>query len=56
MKRLLLLLPALAQWGLTCLYTVDQAEYAFVTQFGEPVRTLDGEADAGLHVKWPWPV
>jgi membrane protease subunit HflC len=56
MKRLLLIPLLLLAWLSSCLYTVDQAEYAFVTQFGEPVRTLDGDADAGLHVKWPWPV
>ena len=56
MKRLLFVLPALALWGLTCLYTVDQAEYAYVTQFGRPVATIDGDTDAGLHVKLPWPV
>jgi regulator of protease activity HflC (stomatin/prohibitin superfamily) len=51
MKRLLLLFAALALWVLACLYTVDQTKSAFVTQFGEPVRTFDGAADAGLHVK-----
>src|SRR5262245_58185478 len=41
-----------------CLFTVDRTEYVYVTQFGRPVATYDGEADdeAGLHVKWPWPV
>src|SRR5207237_2257437 len=35
---------------------VDQAEYAYLTQFGRPVAVLDGESDAGLRLKWPWPV
>src|SRR5947209_3545931 len=43
-------------WSLTCLFTVDQAEYAYVTQFGRPVAVLDGAMDAGLHAKLPWPV
>ena len=32
-------------------YSVRETEYALVTQFGRPVRTL---TSAGLHVKWPW--
>ncbi len=40
----------------TAFYAVDQAEFAYVTQFGEPVATHDGATDAGLHVKCPWPV
>src|SRR2546421_729535 len=40
------------------LFTVDRAEYAYVTRFGRHVATYDGAKDdeAGLHVKWPWPV
>lgn len=58
MKRLLfILLPILLLvWGITALYPVDYAEYAYVTRFGRPVAVIDGETDAGLHVKWPWPV
>jgi membrane protease subunit HflC len=44
----------LAGWSM--LYTVDQAEFAYVTQFGRHVVTNDGSVDAGLHVKWPWPI
>src|SRR5271166_3106857 len=32
-------------------YCVSETEFALVTQFGRPVRTV---ADAGLHVKWPF--
>jgi len=32
-------------------FTVPETEFAIVTQFGRPVRTL---ADAGLHVRWPY--
>lgn len=35
---------------------VDAAEYAYVTQFGRPVHVYDGENDAGLHWKLPWPI
>jgi membrane protease subunit HflC len=40
-------------------YTVDAAEYAYVTLLGKPVATYDGsdgKNGAGLHVGWPWPV
>jgi membrane protease subunit HflC len=42
----------------SCLYTVDRTEFVYVTQFGRHVHTFDGarDDDAGLHVKWPWPV
>jgi membrane protease subunit HflC len=42
-----------------CFFTVDPTEYVYVTQFGRPVATYDGAArdtDAGLHMRWPWPV
>ena len=42
-----------------CFFTVDPTEYVYVTQFGRHVATYDGqdqEADAGLHLRWPWPV
>ncbi|MCI0339319.1 MAG: protease modulator HflC [Acidobacteria bacterium] len=32
-------------------FTVDETQYAIVTQFGRPVRTISA---AGLNVKWPW--
>jgi membrane protease subunit HflC len=40
-------------------YTVDAAEYAYITLLGKPLETYDGsDADkgAGLHVGWPWPI
>jgi membrane protease subunit HflC len=39
-------------------FTVDRTEFVYLTQFGRPVATYDGalNADAGLHIKWPWPV
>jgi modulator of FtsH protease HflC len=46
----------LVRWSF---YTVDAAEFAYVTVLGEPVATFDGatsEGGAGLHVGWPWPI
>jgi membrane protease subunit HflC len=40
----------------TCAYTVDRAEYVYVTQFGRHIATHDGSRDGGLHWKLPWPV
>ena len=37
-------------------YTVDRAEFVYVTQFGRPVATYDGLSDGGLHWKLPWPI
>src|SRR5207245_6216612 len=37
-------------------FAVDRAEYVYVTQFGKRVQTYDGETEAGLHWKLPWPV
>ena len=58
MKRLWLIVGfvLLIAWGQSAFYAVDQAEYGYVTRFGEPVVTHDGANDAGLHVKLPWPV
>lgn len=33
------------------IFTVPETEFAIVTQFGRPVRTIAG---AGLHAKWPY--
>jgi len=43
-------------WGRSALYSVDQAEYVYVTRFGEKVIIHDGATAAGLHIKAPWPV
>jgi membrane protease subunit HflC len=37
-------------------YTVDAAEYAYVTVLGRHVETFDGSDAAGLKFNWPWPV
>jgi membrane protease subunit HflC len=61
MRKYLLLIGglAVAVWLVrTSLFTVDRAEFVYLTQFGRPVATFDGAsaADAGLHFKWPSPV
>lgn len=59
MKRFLFLAVVplvLILWARTAFYAVDYAEFAYVTRFGEPVATHDGAADAGLHLKAPWPI
>ncbi|MCS6977377.1 MAG: protease modulator HflC, partial [Gemmatales bacterium] len=35
---------------------VDQAEFAYVTQFGAHIATYDGASEAGWHWKAPWPI
>jgi membrane protease subunit HflC len=52
----LVVLAIVGIWLTSCLYAVDQAEYAYVTQFGRPVTVIDGASDAGLHTKLPWPI
>ena len=58
MKRPLLIALgiALLLWGRTALYAVDYAEFAYVTRFGKPVAIHNGETDAGLKFKAPWPI
>ncbi len=46
--RLLALAGLLLAWS--ALFTVRETEFALVTQFGKPVRTV---TDAGLKIKWP---
>lgn len=40
----------------TSVIFVDAAEYVYVTQFGRPVATYDGQTQAGLQFKLPWPI
>jgi membrane protease subunit HflC len=59
MRRFLwgLLILGVAAW---CVYSaiifVDLGEVVYVTRFGEHRATFDGEVEAGLHWKWPWPI
>ena len=55
---ILVFLGASAWLARSSLYTVDRAEFVYLTQFGRPVATFDGAdpMEAGLHVKWPAPV
>src|SRR5689334_8157277 len=61
MKKYLLpplILIALAVVARLSFYTVDAAEYAYVTVLGQHRATYDGAdpAGAGLKFGWPWPV
>jgi modulator of FtsH protease HflC len=51
----ILTIAALAFVALTLLYrtvfTIGETQFAIVTQFGKPVRTI---TTAGLKLKWPW--
>jgi len=53
--RRLVLLAVLVLWSSSAFFAVDQAEFAYVTRFGELRNVYDGESDAGLHMKLPWP-
>lgn len=37
-------------------FTVDRGEYAYVTRLGRHRATLDGATQAGLYLRWPWPI
>jgi membrane protease subunit HflC len=62
MKKYLFLIALLVLAGVALrlsAYTVDAAEYGYVTLLGAHVATYDGAAQAsgaGLHLGWPWPV
>ena len=51
-------LIAAAVMARQCLFSVDKTEFVYLTQFGRHLATFDGadDAQAGLHVKWPWPI
>ncbi len=53
--RQFLSLAAAALIALTLIYrtifTIDETQFAIVSQFGKPVRTI---TTAGLKLKWPW--
>jgi membrane protease subunit HflC len=56
-RSVLILAAALALfWARSALYTVDAAEFVYVTRFGDPVVIQDGGTSAGLHFKAPWPI
>ncbi|MBY0526499.1 MAG: protease modulator HflC [Gemmataceae bacterium] len=54
---LLLLVLGIGFWAArTSYFTVDRTEFVYLTQFGEPVASFDGETEAGFHWKLPWPI
>src|SRR5438093_2205983 len=49
--------PLVVLWlASSSVFTVDRTEFVYLTRFGQHVATFDGETDAGLHFKLPWPV
>jgi modulator of FtsH protease HflC len=58
MKRpfLFVVLVLILLWLRSAFVAVDVAEYAYITRFGQPIVTIDGGTNAGLHMKWPWPI
>ena len=53
MKRLIaLILPALALFGLSSVFIVDETEQVVILQLGKPVRTI---IDPGFNAKLPFP-
>jgi membrane protease subunit HflC len=58
MNRSLLILGSVLVllWARSAFYTVDAAEFVYVTRFGDPVTIRDGGTGAGLHLKAPWPI
>jgi membrane protease subunit HflC len=55
---MVLFLLGLAVLARLCLFSVDRTEFVYLTQFGRHIATYDGAdpEQAGLHLKWPWPV
>ena len=53
---ILVLIALLLVLASTTAYTVDRAEYVYVTQFGRLVAVRDGAKEGGLYGKWPWPI
>jgi len=56
---LFLVIAAAVALAWMTVFTVDPTEFVYVTQFGRHVATYDGsltDTDAGLHLRWPWPV
>jgi modulator of FtsH protease HflC len=51
-----LTITLLLAWSFSCCVAVDRSEYVYVTQWGQLRDTYDGETEAGLHFKLPWPV
>src|ERR1700676_1558672 len=37
-------------------FTVDRSEFVYVTVFGRHTATYDGATQAGLYLRWPWPI
>lgn len=53
---LLALLVVVMLLASTVAYTVDFTEFALVKTFGQTTTRIDGRSQAGLKLKWPWPI
>lgn len=53
---LLALLVVVLLLASTVAYTVDFTEYALIKTFGQTTAEINGREQAGLKLKWPWPV
>jgi len=49
-----LVVAVLLTWMVT--FKVEFTEHVLVQTFGKTTRVLSGDADAGLHMKWPFPI
>ena len=60
MKKALIFLAALGLLAFVvarCIVVADETQFVVVTDFGRRVAIYnDAPGEAGLHVKWPWPV
>lgn len=54
--RWLLLAAVFLLWVRTAFVAADVADFTYVTRFGRPIAVIDGDTDAGLHLKAPWPI
>lgn len=53
---LMSLLIVLGLLATTVTYRVDSNQIGLIKRFGKTTQVVHGATDAGLHLKWPWPV
>jgi membrane protease subunit HflC len=53
---LMSLMIVLGLLATTVTYRVDSNQIGLIKTFGKTTAVIDGATDAGLHMKWPWPV
>jgi membrane protease subunit HflC len=52
----IVLIVVVALLAYSSCFAVDRTEFVYLTEFGQHKATFDGETDAGLHWKLPWPI